>query len=147
MEMQKELKLFGIKDVINTEESRINYLKGLIRVAECDNNKTSVEEEYINQIAETFGATQSEIWKAEDQRSNNDSESIHFETKQEKLLFLMQALYLCWLDDGYSNSEREEIVKISVELGIHESELAEIESWVKQGIEWMGAGAKLLGLE
>ena len=147
MEMQKDRKLISIRDVIDTEESRVNYLKGLIRIAECDNNKTTVEEGYISKIAETFGATYSEIWMAEGQRSDDHSKCINFETKQEKIIFLMQALYLCWLDDDYSESEREEIVTISGELGIDASELAEIESWVKQGIEWMGAGAELLRLE
>ena len=147
MEVQNDRKLFGIRDVIKTEESRINYLKGLIRIAESDNNKTSVEEEYINKIAETFGATYSDIWKAEVQKSNEASKEIKFNTRQEKIIFLMQALYLCWLDDEYSDLERDEIAKIGDELGLEASELMEIESWVKQGIEWMLAGAKLLRLE
>lgn len=145
--MQNERRLFGIRDVVKTEESRINYLKGLIRIAESDNNKTAVEEGYINKIAEIFGATYSEIWKAETQNSDESSKEIYFETKQEKILFLMQALYLCWLDDEYSNLEKSEIITISDELGIEASELVEIESWIKQGIEWMEAGAKLLRLE
>lgn len=147
MEVQNDRKLFGIRDVIKTEESRINYLKGLIRIAESDNNKTSVEEEYINKIAETFGATYSDIWKAEVQKSNEASKEIKFNTRQEKIIFLMQALYLCWLDDEYSDLERDEVAKIGDELGLEASELLEIESWVKQGIEWMSAGAKLLRLE
>ena len=69
------------------------------------------------------------------------------ETKKEKTLFLMQALYLCWIDDEYSELEREEIGRIGNELGVDLSELAEIETWVRQGIEWLGAGAALLGLE
>ena len=147
MEVQNDRKLFGIRDVIKTEESRINYLKGLIRIAESDNNKTYVEEEYINKIAEIFGATYSDIWKAEVQKTNEASKEIKFNTRQEKIIFLMQALYLCWLDDEYSDLERDEVAKIGDELGLEASELMEIESWVKQGIEWMLAGAKLLRLE
>ena len=145
--MQNERKMFGIRDVVKTEESRINYLKGLIRIAESDNNKTSVEEGYIHKIAEIFGATYSEIWKAESQNSDDASKEIYFETRQEKILFLMQALYLCWLDDEYTNLEKIEIIKISEELGVEASELVEIETWIKRGIEWMEAGAKLLRLE
>lgn len=147
MALQNERKLFGIRDVIKTEGSRINYLKGLIRIAESDNNKTYVEEEYINKIAEIFGATYSDIWKAEVQKTNEASKEINFDTRQEKIVFMMQALYLCWLDDEYSDLERDEIAKIGDELGLEASELMEIESWVKQGIEWMLAGAKLLRLE
>ena len=147
MEKLKEGKLLKIKDVIKTEDSRINYISGLIRIAECDNSRTTTEEGYIYNIAELLGATYSEVWNAGDILENGNRTEIHFETKQEKTLFLMQALYMCWLDNDYSDSEREEIIKIGDELGIHPSELAQIESWVKQGIDWMSAGAELLRLE
>ena len=145
MEMLKTNNLLGIRDVIKTEESRINYLRGLIRIAECDKNKTSDEEGYIDKIAEIIDASYSEIWRAEEM--HDESARIHFATKQEKVLFLMQAMYLCWLDDDYSDAEREEILAIGDELGIDASELVKIESWVKQGIEWMESGAELLRLE
>lgn len=147
MEQVRENKLLAIRDVINTEESRINYLKGLIRIAESDKNKTSVEEGYIYKIAEIIGASYSEIWQAEEQQNNNDPIGINFATKQEKSLFLMQALYMCWLDDEYSDAERKEIIKIGNDFGIDLAEIKTIESWIKQGIEWMSAGAELIGLE
>lgn len=147
MERLKEGKLLEIRDVIKTEDKRINYLAGLIRIAECDNNRASVEEGYIYNIAELLGASYTEVLKAGEILENGKRQEIHFETKQEKVLFLMQALYMCWLDNSYSDSEREEIVAIGDELGIHSSELAEIESWVKQGIDWMRVGAEMLGLE
>lgn len=147
MERIKEGNLLGIKDVINTETSRINYLRGLIRIAECDNNKTSDEEGFIYKIAEIAGASYSELWKAEEKLEIEGSDKIHFETKKEKILFLMQALYLCWIDDDYSDLERKEIIAIGNELGITQFELEEVESWVKQGIGWMKTGAELLRLE
>ena len=146
MEKIKDNAFFGIRDVIKTEDSRINYLRGLIRIAECDKNKTSEEEAYIYNIAELLGASYSEIWQAES-KPKDDSEKIRFETEQEKLMFIMQASYLCWVDDDFSDAEREEILTIGEELGVDASEIADIESWVKQGIEWMGAGAKLLKME
>lgn len=140
-------KLLRIKDVINTESSRVNYLRGLIRIAECDENKTLAEEGYIYKIAEIIGASYSEIWQAAEDIENNDEKTLCFSTKQEKALFLIQALYLCWIDDNYSDAEREEITAIGSELGIESEELEKIECWVKQGIEWMEDGAKLLRLE
>ena len=139
--------LLGIKDVINSEDSRINYLRGLIRIAKCDNKKTADEEDYICKIAKIAGASYSELWKAEDDQADENTAEIYFGTKQEKLLFLMQALYLCWIDDEYSDAERKEIIAIGDELGITQFELDEVESWVKQGIDWMKAGAELLKLE
>lgn len=147
MEKLKEDKLLAIRDVINTEASRINYLRGLIRIAECDKNKTSVEEGYIYRIADILGSSYSEIWQAEEHQEDGNPIEIHFENKQEKSLFLMQALYMCWLDDDYSDAERDEIMKIGNELGIDPSNIEEIESWVKRGIEWMRAGSELIGLE
>ena len=147
MDQVKDNKLLAIRDVIRTEESRINYLRGLIRIAECDENKTSAEEGYIYNIAELIGASYSEIWQAEEQEDNDDSEGIKFETKQEKSLFLMQALYMCWLDDDYSDAERDEIFEIGAELGIDRKEIEAIESWIERGIEWMSTGAELIGLK
>ena len=147
MEYSKESKLLAIRDVIKTEDSRINYLRGLMRIAECDKNKSSAEEDYIYKIAEILGASYSEIWQAEEQKEKEDSIGISFETKAEKSLFLMQALYMCWLDDDYSNAEREEILKIGNDLGFDLTEIETIESWIKKGIVWMRDGAELIGLE
>ena len=142
-----EAKLFGIKDVIKSEDARINYLKGLIRIAGSDNNKSLDEEGFIYKIADILGASYSEIRKAETDTSVDGPLRIYFETNQEKTLFLMQALYMCWLDNDYSDAEREEITRIGNELGIENTELIKIESWIKQGIEWMESGTALLGLE
>lgn len=143
----KEDRLLAISDVIKTEDSRINYLKGLLRIAGSDNNKTAVEDGYIYRMAEIIGASYSEIWQVEEAQENDELTVIKFDTKQEKILFLMQALYMCWLDDDYSDSERKEIFAIGDELGIESSVLKEIEAWVKHGIEWMRTGAELIGLE
>lgn len=146
MEKHKEDRLLAISDVIKTEDSRINYLRGLMRIAESDKSKTSVEEGYIYKIAEILGASYSEIWQAEEQLENDNPVTIRFATKQEKTLFLMQALYMCWLDDDYSDAEREEIMAIGNELGTDPSKIEEIELWIKQGIEWMHVGAELIEL-
>ena len=147
MEYSKESKLLAIRDVIKTEDSRINYLRGLMRIAECDKNKSSTEADYIYKIAKILGASYSEIWQAEEQKENEDSIGISFATKPEKSLFLMQALYMCWLDNDYSNAEREEILKIGNDLGFELTEIETIESWIKRGIVWMRDGAELIGLE
>lgn len=146
MEQGKDHKLLEVRDVINTEGSRINYLRGLIRIAESDNDKSMVEIGYIDKIAEIIGASHAEIWQAEKQQENNKLEGIKFTTKQQKVLFLIQALYLCWLDDDYSDAEREEIIAIGNELEINLSEIEQIEAWIKQGIEWMRSGAELIGI-
>lgn len=147
MEKYKDVRLLSARDIIRTEDARINYLSGLIRIAECDNNKTSVEEEFIYKTAETLGASYAEIWKAEEKQSRDDSKGILFETKQEKTLFLMHALYMCWLDDDYSDAERSEIIVLGHEFGLESTDIAEIETWIKQGIDWMETGAVLLKLE
>ena len=147
MEKLKESKLLKIRDVIRTEDSRVNYLRGLMRIAESDKDKTSAEEGYIYKIAEILGASYSELLQAEDQQGNDSPAEIRFTTTQEKMLFLMQALYMCWLDDDYSEAERKEIKVIGNELGVDLSKVEKIESWVKHGIEWMSAGAELIGLE
>ena len=147
MEGYKVNNLLEIRDVIKTEDSRINYLRGLIRIAESDNKKTSAEAEFIYKIADIIGASYSEIWHAERQTENEINTGIHFETKQEKMLFLIQALHECWLDDDFSEAEHEEIIKIGNELEIDQTEVEAVEAWVKQGIEWMRAGAELIGLE
>lgn len=147
MEKLKVDKLLRIGDVIKTEDARINYLRGLIRIAECDKSKTSDEEGYIYKIAEIIGSSYSEIWKAQESWGSDLCTEVHFASSQEKTLFLMQALYLCWLDDDYSETERKEIIEIGNELGISPAEIEKIEAWIKQGIEWLGDGAEMLRLE
>ena len=102
MEQSKENKLLAVRDVINTEDSRVNYLRGLMRIAESDNDKSTVETGNIDKIAEIIGASHSEIWQAEKQQENNKLEGIKFTTKQEKVLFLIQALYMCFIIEASS---------------------------------------------
>lgn len=147
MERAKQGKMLEIRDVIKTEGARINYLMGLIRIAESDDKKTSSEEGYIYRMSKILGASHAEIWQAERKLENEQSPSIQFATNQEKMLFLMQALYMCWIDSDYSAAERKAIITIAAELGVSITEIEAIESWVKEGIDWMRAGASLLGLE
>ena len=147
MEQNNTNNLLRVKDVIKTEESRINYLKGLFRIAESDRNKTVDEEEFIYRTADILGASYYEMWEAENHLAQEELRKIHFETGKEKTVFIMQALYMCWIDDDYSDDERTEIIAIGDELGIDLPMIMKIESWIKQGMEWMRAGAEMIGLE
>ena len=63
------------------------------------------------------------------------------------MFFFIQAIQLCWIDDSYTNSEKEEIQYLQEELGVNSDSVARIEEWVNEGIIWNSNGDLLLELQ
>ena len=134
-----------IKEILKTKSSRDNFLKGLIRIAKCDNNLDQNEMIFYQQAAVSLELEQKEL-----ERINgyweDDELDIVFDTNKEKMFFFIQAIQLCCIDNHYDESEKQEIRKIAKEVSISLNAIEAVEAWVQEGIQWNHRGDGLLKL-
>lgn len=133
-------------DILKTEEAKENFLKALIRVAKCDHIVKDSEKQYFYSAAQSLGMTEAGVASLADYWGDTEIK-VYFSTKQEGIFALMQIVQLCWIDDEYVETEKEEVRKIATEIGVSFDAVQKIEDWVLRGMEWTLEGDKLLDLE
>lgn len=142
------MKLFSkdteIEEVLKTDQAKLNYLKGLVRVALADGSTDSSEAGYFNEIAAGIGLAPAAVESVESLWDTYAYVAVHFDTRREKIYFLMQALFLAWADSDLSDKELQEIHNMATELEVDDITLKKIEDWVSEGVNWMNAGSELL---
>ncbi len=134
-------------DVLKTPKARLNFLKGLIRIAKVDQKIDDQELVFYQSAAKTFELEESELESLKICWEGNEKIDIEFETNREKMFFFVQAVQLCWIDNNYADTEREEIRKIAEEFRISKESVKAVEDWVYEGMVWNRKGDKLLDLE
>ena len=128
--------------ILHTKDSKINFLKGLIRIAKCDSVIDDNEQRFYNQAAYTMGLGQEDVQLLEECRNMEGKIDIFFESSKEKMFFLTQAVQLCWIDGEYTDSEKVEIHCLAEEMGISQSALEAVEDWAYE--VWNKKGDELL---
>ena len=144
--LKKGEKQMDIREILSTKESKINFLKGLIRLAKVDGVVDDREFVFYKQVATVLELDNEEIDALEQVRNGIADLSIDFESDRQKMFFIVQAVQLCWIDNEYCAAEKQEIRKICREIGISEESLKIVEEWAYEGIEWNKRGEKLLEL-
>lgn len=135
-----------IKELLHTKEARINFLKGLIRLAKADGVVDANEFVFYQQVAISLELGEEEISALDKIKSEEHKIALNFETDREKMFFLIQAVQLCWVDNNYSETEQKELRTICQEIAISEEALKAVEAWVQEGVEWNKRGETLLAL-
>lgn len=139
--------MMDVNAVLTTKGGRINFLKGLIRLAKCDGDLPEEELAFYQKAADAMGLGEEEQKLINEMKDSREKINVHFETSREKMFFLIQAVQLCWIDNKYVDSEQKEMRTIANELGISLGALEKVEKWVSEGIEWNTKGNELLELE
>lgn len=135
-----------VNAILSTNEAKVNFLLGLVRVANSDGIQDLKELQFYQQTASVLGLTTEEIERINKAWNNPSSIEITFETGEQKMFFFVEAIQLCWIDGVYTDPERNEINKLAEELGISSSALNNVEDWVLEGMEWNKRGDSLLSL-
>jgi len=131
--------------IYETPDSRFNFLKGCIRLATSDGVISADEQNFITNASIALELTKAQ----QDQLLSIASEKckkikIKFENTKQKIIFMKEAIHLCYSDGHYADVERVEIAAIAKELKVSDSAVSEIEDWVVQGMDWVKAGQVLL---
>lgn len=132
-------------DVYDSIDSRMNFMKGCIRLAKADGFMSEQEQQFFTNAANSLNIDGNNLQELLSLMGDNDASiNICFENKKQSLFFFNQAIQLCYVDGHYSDMERTEIRKMAGQLGVANEDIDKIEEWVLQGMAWVKAGEELL---
>ncbi|MBC5628732.1 hypothetical protein H8S20_07505 [Clostridium sp. NSJ-6] len=137
----------NINEILKTEESKKNFLIGLVFLAKVDGNIDETEKYFFLNAAEGLQLSEESQNAVNLSWSQEIMSELKFENNREKLFFLMQGIQLSNIDNSYSDKERSFIYKVASDLAISNESVERIEAWVEEGIKWQNEGIKLLDLE
>ena len=129
---------------IEKKNDKINYLKGLIRLAKADGIIVDEEVEYFNIAEVGMKLDEDSIAKINECWNSSKKISVEFSTKITAMFFIQEAIQLCEVDGSYDEAEKNEIRNLAEELGISEEKIVAIEKWVQTGIVWRQQGEALI---
>jgi hypothetical protein len=145
--------MVNIFDILNTEESRENYIKGLIylsKAKENDAGKTGIEPEEYEFIQNAMTALSlPEKFRGEMMElinSLNNPVEIAFNNKQQALFFIREGIQGCYIDGEYHEAEKRMVEQMATILGIDPNTLNKLEQWVQEGMEWLKRGDQLIAV-
>ncbi|WP_373897766.1 hypothetical protein ACER0A_011030 [Haloimpatiens sp. FM7315] len=137
----------NIREILKTEESKLNFLGGLIRLAKIDEKVSDEEKLFFSQAAVQLEMKEESVSLLQNLWTSEEKINVDFETKRESLFFIQQAVQLCVMDGVYHHEEKKEIKLLGKELGLLESSIEKIETWVEDGLKWQALGETLLDIE
>lgn len=143
---EREEEHMEIEKILKTDEAKFNFMKGLIRIAKSDGRIDPSELQFYSNALKAFGLNEGYEVKLNSILEEDNKIDIVFENSEQKMLFFIQAIQLCWLDGTYTDEEKQEVHSIAREINIKEESVAEVEKWVYEGILWKEEIEKLLHL-
>lgn len=137
-----------INKVLETNESRVNFMKGLIALAKIDGVVYKNEQGFFVGAMNSLSIGEKDIIKLSDELvSPNIDKEISFNNKKQSLFFLKEAIQLCYCDNNYSEKEKDLIKEFAEKLNVSEKTLKSIEDWALEGYKWSKKGEQLLERE
>ena len=133
-----------MKAVFETPEDKVNYLKGLIRVAKCNGVVEPEEMEYFSFISKGFELDPGTEAYLQSLWSSEEKISICFSSRYHAAFFMQEAYQLCIVDGIFDDQEKQEIRCIGEELGILKEDQERIYSWIMEGMDWKKRGEELV---
>ena len=135
--------MFGYS-LSHDEERAVLELLGL--VATADRDVTKAEKQYVVNLSHDFNASAEGVFKIAEEKSVEEICS-DFKEDTAKRIGLVYVIRLSFVDALYQEDEWLGVREIGDTLGVPDSEVADLEDWVRRGLEWEEEGRKLLGLE
>lgn len=121
------------------EKEKVSYLKALMYIALADDTIEESESQYLKQLGQIYGLTDSELSEIEKCIMNKEQSIEDVLTgitkKEHKLTLIYDLLALCYVDDNYSISEKSGMKNICSIMGVEEEKLYEFENLMEKQIE------------
>ena len=135
--------MFGYS--LSRDEERA-VLELLGRIATADRDVTKDEKQYIVNLSHDFDVSAEGIFREDEERSLQDICSVFGDATARKiaLIYLVQ---LAYVDGLYQEDEWLGVREIGDLLQVPDRHVAELEDWVRRGLEWEEEGRKLLELK
>jgi len=136
-----------INEILKTEAAKRSFLVGLVFLSKADGVVDESEKTFFLNAAASLKLSEESVNEIDSCWTKDVMPELVFNSKREKLFFLVQAVQLCNVDSVYCEEEKQFVNKIALDLGVTDDSVEEIEAWVKVGMEWQSEGDKLLELE
>ena len=132
-----------LNTVLNTEQVRVAFVKGLVKVIKIDGEIHPIEKEFITTFVDEMLKVDLDIEKL--MNSEIPIEEIQFQNEQQVMLFLKEALQLCYVDGLYHEKEKELMGDFAKNLGISNNIFKKLEKWTLDGINWYNDAIEIFG--
>jgi uncharacterized tellurite resistance protein B-like protein len=134
-----------IHTLYSSNEERLNFIKGLVRIARSDNKISPEEEVFFINASQGLALEESQINKLKEAIVDTSILlPVTFPKKEQSIFLLKEAIQLCFIDGRYSDLEKVEVTKLAKELNVSPIAVVELEEWVQEGIAWTQRGDNLL---
>ena len=146
--------MINILEVLDSENSRINFIKGLINLSkaqEIREGSNSISNEELELLRNSMIVLNLDEKVRHDLEaliySNENKIEIHFDSVKQALFFLREGLQICYVEGQYHEAEKEMMREMALKLDVSEGKLEQLEKWVLEGLEWSERGDKILEME
>ncbi|MBU3191294.1 TerB family tellurite resistance protein [Clostridium bowmanii] len=146
--------MINVFDVLTTEKSRVNFMKGLVYLSKSQEifegtNEISPEEmESLKGAMQTLNISQEERVNIEKLIYSTEINSdIEFDNIKQSLFFIREGIQICYVDGIYSQAEKDMIYRMGQKLGVSDYKIKQIEDWAFEGIQWAERGDNLIVME
>ena len=137
-----------ITTILNTYNSKINFMKGIICFAKVDGVVDQKEQQFFINAMNALNIKEHDLQILSSELLSADfDDNINFENKKQSLFFLKEAIQLCYCNDDYSVKEKELMAIFGEKLNISKESLDSIEKWALEGYNWSKKGEELLEME
>ena len=121
---------------------RTAYLKVLISVAMADGEIQPSELQFIELQARLLSLDFTQLIKEPSLDLESYSHKLSSKTKR---VILRDCICMGYIDDNYSQDERQKIKSITTQLGLNNKDATDMETWLKTYWEHLKEGERLLG--
>ena len=133
-----------MEQFLGAKEDKVNYLKGLIRMAKVDGKVLESEKEYYSSVINGMNLSDSEVDSLNDLWESTNEIDLSFTSKKEALFFIQSAIQISMVDEDYDVTDKKEIRKIADELNVESTAVSAIEAWVEEGLAWRKKGEDII---
>ncbi|WEJ62012.1 tellurite resistance TerB family protein [Thiomicrorhabdus lithotrophica] len=112
-----------------------------VNLAAADNDVSEEEIQYLKQFSSAYGIE----YSLEKTSINIDDAIGVLDTKQARIITLQELIKVSYKDGHFGEEEQDKVFLIAQKLGLNDPELIiRIETWVRQGFDWIYEGEQML---
>ena len=112
-----------------------------VNLAAADNDVSEEEIQYLKQFSSAYGIE----YSLEKTSINIDDAIGVLDTKEARIITLQELIKVSYKDGHFGEEEQDKVFLIAQKLGLNDPELIiRIETWVRQGFDWIYEGEQML---
>jgi len=113
-------------------------------LAAADNDISDEEVQYLKDFSSAYGIE----YDIDKSTISIDDTVALLDTKASRIITLQELVKLSYKDGHFGKEEQDKVFMIAQKMGLNDAELMiRIESWVRQGFDWLYEGEQMLEMD